>query len=39
MIQNAGLEKRVEKYQYNTANVLGDGSYGTVYKGLNTITQ
>ncbi|CAD8204215.1 unnamed protein product [Paramecium pentaurelia] len=39
MIQNTGLEKKVEKYQYNTSNVLGDGSYGTVYKGINTITQ
>ncbi|CAK64595.1 unnamed protein product (macronuclear) [Paramecium tetraurelia] len=39
MKQNQGLEKKVEKYQYNTSNILGDGSYGTVYKGINTLTQ
>ncbi|CAD8124863.1 unnamed protein product [Paramecium sonneborni] len=37
--QKQGVEKRVEKYQYNTQNFLGDGSYGQVFKGTNTITQ
>ena len=26
-------EKRIEKYQFNLKNVVGSGSYATVYKG------
>ena len=31
-------DKRIEKYQFNLKNVIGQGSYATVYKGYTTDT-
>lgn len=37
--ENVDIDKDFNsKYEYNTDNVLGSGSYGTVYKGKNKIS-
>lgn len=29
------LDKRIEKYFYNTGHIIGKGSFGCVYRGVN----
>jgi calcium-dependent protein kinase len=31
-------EKRIDKYVFNTNNKIGEGSYATVYRGVNEKT-
>lgn len=32
------LDKYIDRYFYNTKNILGRGSYGCVYKGIDQST-